>query len=104
MRSVQLQKVYDVAAQIEKKEWEQYRKLGKNPHRSKYNRMVYVSLDDGSSMSLRNSYVETYKNEDGEWYIIFSEHYDTHVFHHDDVLVITQYPEDIKIQALKVPK
>lgn len=29
MRSVQLQKVYDVAAQIEKKEWEQYRKLGK---------------------------------------------------------------------------
>jgi hypothetical protein len=102
MRSVQIQKVYDVAKKIEDQEEASYKKTGRNPHRSKFLRTVFAVMDDGSILMLRNSWVEKFTNEDGEWYIIFSEHYDTQVYHNDDILVITQYPEDIQIQKLRI--
>ena len=62
MRSIQLQKVYDVVAKVEAAEQE---KCKRGETSNKHYRAVVICLDDGSTMSLQNSYVETYENEDG---------------------------------------
>ena len=93
MRSVQLQKIYDL---IEKRDVDALA-AGISHHRNKRYRTVAVSLDDGSTMLLRNSYVESISSEYHDWYVIFSEHYDNIVFNYHDVLSITQYGADEEI-------
>jgi hypothetical protein len=101
MRSVQLQAIYDL---IEKRDVDALA-IGITHHRDKRYRTVAVSLKDGSTMLLRNSYVETINTEDHDhyvdWYVIFSEHYDNIIFHEEDVLTIVQYGESEEIQEVK---
>lgn len=98
MRSIQIEKVYEFASKVEA----HYNAKPVNPNYKKYNRSVTVTADDGSSFHYVRAYVETYKNEDGLWYIIFSEHYDIQVIHADDVLLIEQHLPPIKIQKLRL--
>lgn len=84
MRSLQIQKVFDVAE-----------KHKSNP--ILFNRSVLIVTDDGSQFCYENSYVQKYENEDGEWYIVFPEHFDINVFHVDDILLISQFSNKIPI-------
>jgi hypothetical protein len=102
MRSPQLQRVHHIAEQIEAEWWRKYKKLGKSPCRDKFRRSVLVCLDEGSIFYLSSSFVDMYENDDGEWYIIFSEHHDTKVYHKDDVAWIKQFkPGEINISKTK---
>ena len=91
MKSTYYEKVESIANSVLKRQEELYKKSGKNPDRKKYRRSVLVILDDGSFTHVKNSYVEKYKGEDGEWYIIFSEHYEPQIHSVDDVLRIEQF-------------
>ena len=91
MKSSYYEKVESVVQDILNKQEEDYKKLGKNPDRKKYRRSVLVILEDGSFTHVKNSYVKKYANEDGEWYIIFSEHYEPQIHSVDDVLRIEQF-------------
>ena len=98
-RGLPIQRVYDFIEKLDAEEWRKYQEIGKNPNREKLYRSVLVCVEDGSILYLVNSYVETYENSDGNWYLIFSEHNDTQVFHVDDVAWIKQFkPGEVKIK------
>ena len=101
MRSVQIQKVYDAVAKIEKETAVKLHIMNvsfdKRLHRS-----VMVWMDDGCIFYWNNCFVETYENEDGTWYVIRPEHHDTLVYHKDDVEYIKQFKAgEIDITKIK---
>lgn len=53
----------------------------------RFQRAVKVIHEDGSILTLENAFVEEYKN----YYIVFSEHNDLHIFDKDDVYAVKQY-------------
>ena len=55
--------------------------------KTKFNKIVHVVHEDGSTFILMYSHVEEHDN----WYIVFSEHNGWHVFHKDETVSIKQY-------------
>ena len=103
MRSTQIQKIYDVAEAIEAKEAAKCKKSGQMMFVKKFNQSVLICLDEGSVLYLDNSFVETYEDENGKWFIIFSEHHDIHIYHESDVDNIRQFPPQIEIKLAALP-
>ena len=103
MRSTYIQKIYDIAEAIEAKEAAKCKKTGKMMFRKKFNRSVLLCLEEGSILYLDYSFVETYEDENGKWFIIFSEHHDTHIYHESDIDNIRQFPPQINIEKAALP-
>lgn len=83
---VPIQRVYDIAVEMEKKF---------TAHDFKSGSAVRVYHDDGTDYWFENAFAQIYYDKDhgdegmadhpGEWLMVFTEHHGTHVFHLDEL-------------------
>jgi len=92
VRSIHYKEVYKVAEEI-----------GKNiqANDSRFQRWVYAITDDGSVFLYRNAFVIRVTRGLKWWYIIFSEHYETAIFHEDDISCFQFKPIPVEIICTK---
>lgn len=85
MKSVGLKRVYALAEKYDKE------LLATD---SRFQKSVHIIHEDGSIFDFNNAFLRKYKDFNGSWIIVFSEHHGIHIFCVSDLSAWEQYSID----------